>query len=95
MKKKKDAVLDYMLELGISPAKSPAAAREALRKLGMLDKLRDASETAAEEEAACVQNFYSAKNEDPEKAVYINGIFGGDVLRRGFSSSRPARNAGS
>lgn len=78
MKKRSDPALEYMLELNITPAKSPAAAREALRKLDVLEMLTEGMTKAGEDPQA----WYRVKNSDPEKAHAIAGVFDGDVIRR-------------
>ena len=80
MKKKKDAALEYMLKLGIFPAKSPSGALEQLKSVmdpGTLKEVLTAEETEADPQA-----FYRVKNRTLETALTVSGAFGGDVLRK-------------
>ena len=80
MKKKKDAALEYMLKLGIFPAKSPSGALEQLRSVMDPETLKEV--LTAEETEGDPQAFYRVKNRTPETALTVSGAFGGDVLRK-------------
>lgn len=80
MKKKKDAALEYMLKLGIFPAKSPSGALEQLRAVMDPETLKIV--LTAEETEGDPQAFYRVKNRTPETALTVSGAFGGDVLRK-------------
>ena len=80
MKKKKDAALEYMLKLGIFPAKSPSGALEQLRSVMDPEALKEV--LTAEETEGDPQAFYRAKNRTLETALTVSGAFGGDVLRK-------------
>lgn len=80
MKKKKDAALEYMLKLGIFPAKSPSGALEQLRAVMDPETLKEV--LTAEETEGDPQAFYRVKNRTPETALTVSGAFGGDVLRK-------------
>ena len=60
MKKKKDAALEYMLKLGIFPAKSPSGALEQLRNVMDPETLKEV--LTAEETEGDPQAFYRVKN---------------------------------
>ena len=80
MKKKKDAALEYMLKLGIFPAKSPSGALEQLRSVMDPETLKEV--LTAEETEGDPQAFYRVKNRTLETALTVSGAFGGDVLRK-------------
>ena len=80
MKKKKDAALEYMLKLGIFPAKSPSGALEQLRAVMDPETLKEV--LTAEETEGDPQAFYRVKNRTLETALTVSGAFGGDVLRK-------------
>ena len=80
MKKKKDAALDYMLKLGIFPAKSPSGALEQLKTVMDPETLKKV--LTAEETEGDPQAFYRVKNRTLETALTVSGAFGGDVLRK-------------
>ena len=80
MKKKKDAALEYMLKLGIFPAKSPSGALEQLKSVMDPETLKEV--LTAEETEGDPQAFYRVKNRTPETALTVSGAFGGDVLRK-------------
>ena len=78
MKRKKDAGLLYMQELGIMPAKNAAQAREALERLPDHEALF----RALTDDAAGPQEFYKVKNRDLPTSMAVNGAFSGDVYRK-------------
>ena len=80
MKKKKDAALDYMLKLGIFPAKTPSGALEQLRTVMDPETLKEV--LTAEETEGDPQAFYRVKNRTLDTALTVSGAFGGDVLRK-------------
>ena len=80
MKKKKDAALEYMLKLGIFPAKSPSGALEQLRNVMDPETLKEV--LTAEETEGDPQAFYRVKNRTLDTALTVSGAFGGDVLRK-------------
>ena len=80
MKKKKDAALEYMLKLGIFPAKSPSGALEQLRAVMDPETLKEV--LTAEETEGDPQAFYRVKNRTLDTALTVSGAFGGDVLRK-------------
>ena len=80
MKKKKDAALEYMLKLGIFPAKSPSGALEQLKSVMDPETLKEV--LTAEETEGDPQAFYRVKNRTLETALTVSGAFGGDVLRK-------------
>ena len=80
MRKKKDAALEYMLKLGIFPAKSPSGALEQLRSVMDPETLKTV--LTSEETGEDPQAFYRAKNRTPETALTVSGAFWGDVLRK-------------
>ena len=80
MKKKKDAALEYMLKLGIFPAKSSSGALEQLRTVMDPETLKEV--LTAEETEGDPQAFYRVKNRTLETALTVSGAFGGDVLRK-------------
>ena len=80
MKRKKDAALEYMLNLGIFPAKSPSGALEQLKTVMDPETLKKV--LTAEETEGDPQAFYRVKNRTLETALTVSGAFGGDVLRK-------------
>ena len=80
MKKKKDAALEYMLKLGIFPAKSPSGALEQLKSVMDPETLKEV--LTAEETEGDPQAFYRVKNRTLDTALTVSGAFGGDVLRK-------------
>lgn len=78
MKRKKDAGLLYMQELGIVPAKNASQAREAVEKLPDHEALF----RVLADDAAGPQAFYKVKNRDLETSMAVNGAFSGDVYRK-------------
>ncbi len=80
MKKKKDAALEYMLQLGITPAKSASGAREQIRRVMDLDaltRLLESDETDRDPGA-----FYRFKNQTLEAGLTFSGAFSGEILRK-------------
>ncbi|MBQ7535821.1 MAG: class I SAM-dependent methyltransferase [Stomatobaculum sp.] len=80
MKKKKDASLEYMLKLGIFPAKTPSGALEQLKEVMDPETLKEV--LTSEETGEDPQAFYRVKNRTLETALTVSGAFGGDVLRK-------------
>ena len=80
MKKKKDAALEYMLKLGIFPAKSPSGALEQLRSVMDPETLKEV--LTSEETEGDPQAFYRVKNRTLETTITVSGAFGGDALRK-------------
>lgn len=80
MKKKKDAALEYMLQLGITPAKSASGAREQIRRVMDVDALTRLLESdEADRDPAA---FYRFKNQTLDAGLTFSGAFSGEILRK-------------
>lgn len=80
MKKKRDAALEYMLQLGITPAKSASGAREQIRRVMDVDALTRLLESdAADKDPAA---FYRFKNQTLDAGLTFSGAFSGEILRK-------------
>ena len=80
MKKKKDAALEYMLQLGITPAKSASGAREQIRRVMDVEALTRLLESdEADRDPAA---FYRFKNQTLDAGLTFSGAFSGEILRK-------------
>ena len=80
MKKKRDAALEYMLQLGITPAKSASGAREQIRRVMDVDALTRLLESdEADRDPAA---FYRFKNQTLDAGLTFSGAFSGEILRK-------------
>ena len=80
MKKKRDAALEYMLQLGITPAKSASGAREQIRRVMDVDALTRLLES--DEADRDPGAFYRFKNQTLEAGLTFSGAFSGEILRK-------------
>ena len=80
MKKKKDAALEYMLQLGITPAKSASGAREQIRHVMDVDALTRLLES--DEADRDPGAFYRFKNRTLDAGLTFSGAFSGEILRK-------------
>ena len=80
MKKKRDAALEYMLQLGITPAKSASGAREQIRRVMDVDALSRLLES--DEADRDPGAFYRFKNQTLEAGLTFSGAFSGEILRK-------------
>lgn len=88
MKKMRNIAFEYMLELGIVPAKNgsgfisqlkKACDEETVEKIVSIISTREEDET---EEKGAQNRFYAAKNVDLKTSVAVTGGFNGDTIRK-------------
>lgn len=84
MKGGKDFALEYMIELGIKPAKSYSGFISHLTKTcGQQTANKIAALISARGEGkASGDSFYAVKNQDLNTSIAVNGGYDGDVIRR-------------